>query len=116
MPSTPSAAARAPATPAQTRSKYCTLMQPIERSYCVCATPMDPADQAAVLASALPNLHYVWLRRRDKVRQGISIDAWLARYTELARFASHLTPGAAPARTRAARPADRPSHRQTRKP
>jgi LPS sulfotransferase NodH len=30
------------------------------------------ASPPDILASAFPNLHYIWLTRRDKVRQGIS--------------------------------------------
>jgi LPS sulfotransferase NodH len=33
---------------------------------------VNPAAPAAVLASAFPNIRYVWLTRRDKVRQAIS--------------------------------------------
>jgi LPS sulfotransferase NodH len=33
---------------------------------------VEDADRATVLAATFPNLRYVWLTRRDKVRQGIS--------------------------------------------
>jgi trehalose 2-sulfotransferase len=32
----------------------------------------DDASPPEILAAAFPNLHYVWLTRRDKVRQGVS--------------------------------------------